>query len=90
MGYLRDHGVFDGNYNNQLLCFDPCSCNWKNPEGFGTVPEPRRGQATTIIGYKVWMYGGHFHGGKSNELFHLDMTGLTWTEIRTGQAKLFG
>ena len=84
--YLNDHGDFDGwdyGYNNQLLCFDPYSENWRIPQTFGTEPEPRAHHATTVIAHKVWLYGGNDTDGDDiyDELFQLDMTSLTWTEI---------
>ena len=90
--YLNDHGDFDGwdyGNNNQLLCFDPLSENWRNPQTFGAEPEPRAHHATTVILDKVWLYGGNntLDDHICDELFHLDMTSLTWTEIQIGGLK---
>ena len=74
--------------NNQLLCFDPLSENWKNPQTFGTVPKPRADHGTAAIADKVWLYGGcDYTYDTYDELFRLDMTSLTWTEIQIQQFK---
>ena len=87
-GYLEDHGDFVQSDNNQLLCYDPSSEEWRNPKPFGTVPQPRARHATTLVGDKVWMYGGFsFDLNIYDELYQLDMVSLTWTEIQTGQFK---
>ena len=94
--YLHNHvyfkGTLDPTYygdNNQLLCFDPLSEEWTNPETSGTIPKPRSNQATSIIRDKVWMYGGSFDyfGKHYDDLYQLDMVSLTWTEIKFHKLK---
>ena len=95
-GYLHDHGDFnedveieDFGENNQLLCYDPLSEDWRNLNPSGTIPEPRLGHGSTVIGDNVWMYGGHSTNpyGIHHELYQLNMANLTWTEIQDGQLK---
>ena len=88
--YLHNHGDFKGPFgseygdNNQLLCFDPLSEEWTNPETSGTTPKPRSNHATTIMREKVWMYGGSFDHFQQHydDYYQLDMVSLTWTEIK--------
>ena len=91
--YLNDHGDvirygYYGYYsmNNQILCFDPNSQKWTNPQCCGTVPAPRLSCASTIIKHKVWLFGGHdqFHTFH-DDLFELTMHSLTWTHIHCVQ-----
>ena len=87
-GYLNDHGDFSGTIhgkNNQLLCYDPWSQDWRNLKPSGTVPEPHSEHTSTIIGDKVSMYGGF--STKPNRIYQLSMVSLTWTEILSGQPK---
>ena len=96
-GYLNDHGDFQGKnigQNNQLLCYDPMSKDWRNPKPSGTIPKPRSKHRSAIIGDKVWTYGGLLNKPWPNlyhtyydELYQLNMVSLTWTEIQTGQVK---
>ena len=58
VAYLNGNGSFDEGFSNQLLCFDPTSNIWENPKCSGSVPKPRGMHATTVIGHKVWLYGG--------------------------------
>ena len=79
-GYLNDHGdlieLQDGNvYNNQLLCYDPYTCEWANPECFGDVPLPDLCHGGTIIKDKVWCT-------VDSNLFELTMHSLTWTRLK--------
>ena len=91
-GYLSDYGDFWGNVfgeNNQLLCYDPLSKDWRNLNPSGTIPEPRASHASTIIGDKVWLYGGYCLHPELfyDELYELNMISLTWTEIQFKQLK---
>ena len=86
--YLNDHGDFNGIVTNQLLCFNPLSEEWRNPQSSGAIPSPRTCTSTTMIGNKVWMHGGSSQPGHYfNDLHQLDMASLTWTKIRCEQLK---
>ena len=60
-GYLNEYGDIEGPLefatNNQLLCYDPNTHKWTNPQCFGSIPTPRLGHASTIINDKVWLLG---------------------------------
>ena len=73
--------------NNQLLCFDPSCKEWTSPKCYGIIPPPRFMHATTKIGNKVWLYGGHCRSVDFNDLYELDMPSFTWTCIQTNQPK---
>ena len=85
--YLNDHGEFSDGFTNQLLCYDPSTQLWTNPQSFGTIPSPRRNHSTALIGDKVWLLrgcGGR-HGSRIEEnfFFQLDMKSMTWTHTLT-------
>ena len=67
--------------NNQLLCYNPNTQKWTNPQCFGNVPSPRSSHATTVIKKQVWLYGGRDAGQHINDIFELTMHSLTWTQI---------
>ena len=68
--------------NNQLLCYDPNTQKWTNPQCFGDVPSPRSGHASAIIRNKVWLFGGCDDREYDDDiLFILTMHSLTWTQI---------
>ena len=86
--YLNDHGDFSGQYSNQLLCYDPSTQMWTNPECFGSVPSPRSDHSTDMIRDKVWLFGGTDNSWVTLEdLFELDMQSHVWTQITTDQTK---
>ena len=85
-GYLNDNGEWIGGTNNQVLCFDPSSQEWMNPKCYGTIPSPRHGHATTVVGDHAWVFGGHSNSCL-NDLYQFDLLSLTWTEIQTPLTK---
>ena len=90
-GYLAKHGEYNTGYNNQLLCFDPSRQDWTNVISYGTIPHPRPKHATTIIGKKLWLYGGYGAYGSSDDLYQLTLSSLVWTQIHTsGELKPLG
>ena len=87
-GYLNDHGYNEGfrngAMNNQLLCYDPNTHNWTNPQCFGSIPTPRSNHASTIFNDKVWVLGGKdSSNNKLGDFFELRMNSLTWSQIQT-------
>ena len=83
-GFLNEHGDLINPYNNQLLCYDPCSNTWSNPKCLGTVPSPRQLHATSIIGDKVFLFGG-FQSNALGDFFMMNMDALFWTMLITNQ-----
>ena len=85
-GYLNCNGdtaaISPRFWNNQLLCYDPNTQKWSNPQCFGDVPSPRSGHCSAIIKNKAWLFGGV---GRPccNDIFELTMHSLTWTQIQT-------
>ena len=86
--YLNENGDFkmstkglydsvDWFYNNQLLCFDPSSCEWSNPKCFGDVPTPREYCGPAKIRDRVWVKRSLTADG----LYELDMRSFSWTKI---------
>ena len=93
-GYLNDNGSFlqHHNYisrgcNNQLLSFNPSSEEWVNLECSGSIPSPRGFHASTIIGDKVWLYGGYNDTLVFDELYELSMPSLIWAHVQTDKTK---
>ena len=85
IGFLNDHGDYDFQTrgNNQLLCFDPTSQEWRNPKCSGSVPQPVAGHAATIIADNVWQFGG-YTGVCVDSLYKLHMPSFFWTKIEAG------
>ena len=55
-GFLNDHGDISDPCINQLLCFNPNTTKWTNPQCFGAAPSPRLYHTSTIIRNKVWLF----------------------------------
>ena len=88
--YLNDHGDIAGDNNhaanNQLLCYNPDSEMWTNPQCSGDVPSPRSHHASTIIKHKVWLFGGlNIKHILHDDIFELTMQSLTWTRVQNEQ-----
>ena len=80
-GYLNNHGDFSRSLeNNQLMCFDPVSEEWTNPECFGHIPGPRKNHVTAVAGDRAWLYGGR-NCSSHDEFFQLDLDTLTWAHV---------
>ena len=93
-GYLNYNGdILEYGYNNQLLCYDPNTQKWTNPQSFGDVPSPRADHASTIIKNKLWLYGG-IYNVLYGDMFELAMDSLTWTQVQIVQpgpeGRMFG
>ena len=82
-GFLYEHGYANGNFNNQLLCYDPCDNSWTNPKCFGEVPCPRREHATALISEKVFLYGGYLRDPPFDCFLMMNMDSLSWALIKT-------
>ena len=89
--YLNDNGTaefialqYPYECNNQLLCYDPSTHKWTNPQCFGFFPSPRFDHVSAIIKDNVWVLGGNTPSFDSrNDTFELSMDCLTWTHIQT-------
>ena len=85
--FLNDHIDFVGtvvHVNNQLVCYNPMSHSWTNPQCFGATPSPRFEHCTTTMMHRVWFYGGRESNLKYlDDLFELNTLSRTWTHIQT-------
>ena len=53
----------------------------------GSIPLPRESHASTIIGDKVWLYGGHNIAIVFDELYEVNASSLVWTHVQSGKTK---
>ena len=88
--YLNDHGdiAISDHWivNNQLLCYNPNTHKWTNPQCVGAVPTPRFQHVSTVIEHKVWIFRGcDCNMTVLDDIFELTMHSLTWTHIQTIQ-----
>ena len=94
-GYLYEHGYFvlqrNMWYNNQLLCFDTSTQEWRDVKSSGTIPQPRSRHATCITNSIVWLYGGMMEHNHRvffyDDLYQLNLQHLIWTKIITCSVK---
>ena len=92
VGYLNDFVDFDFvmridgidyGLNNQLICFDPLRKVWSNLKCGGVVPSPRHSHVSTVVGDEVYVYGGMEAISCLFDLYKLNMTNFSWTQIQT-------
>ena len=68
-------------YINQLFCYNIADNSWEWPFTRGKIPCPRAAHTTFICSDTVFIFGGWENGNKMNDLYTLDMVGMTWTQV---------
>ena len=86
-GFLNNYGKFSSNSghvtNNQLLCYNPVTEVWENLHCAGSLPSPRAHASSAIMGDIVWLYGGFTNARHPhNDLHELNMSSLTWSQVK--------
>jgi len=87
-------GLFDSEgtgvtYKNDLHCYDPTSNEWYRYEPRGIGPSGRALHAATVVGRKIYIFGGANSTGHRNDtsgfcdLYELDIDTMCWTECET-------
>lgn len=76
-------------YRNDLHCYDPATNEWLRYEPRGIAPAGRALHSATVIGRKIYIFGGANSTGYRNDtsgfcdLYELDVDTMTWTECET-------
>lgn len=60
-------------YFNDVLFFDTENSRWHTPQTSGTIPTGRTKHTATLIGSKLYVFGGGDSGSLNNELYCLDL-----------------
>uniref|UniRef100_A0A6B2L0T0 Uncharacterized protein n=1 Tax=Arcella intermedia TaxID=1963864 RepID=A0A6B2L0T0_9EUKA len=87
-------GLFDSEgsgvmYKNDLHCYDPVTNEWFRYEPRGIGPSGRALHAATVVGRKIYIFGGANSTGFRNDtsgfcdLYELDIDNMCWTECET-------
>lgn len=85
-GLFYVFGGYDGIQKRfELSIFDPKKLTWETPETYGDRPISRSNHAASVIGNKMYIFGGLLQSGTelidSNDIHVLDTTTLYWTRI---------
>ena len=83
--YQNKLTLFGGStYTNDYWEFDLTNTNngWSQVSTI-SVPPGRVGLTGIVVNDKFYIYGGLFNGSKTTELYVLDLTTYTWSEITT-------
>jgi N-acetylneuraminic acid mutarotase len=76
-------------YKNDLHCYDPVTNEWYRYEPRGIGPSGRSLHTATVVGRKIYIFGGANSSGNRNDtsgfcdLYELDIDTLCWTECET-------
>jgi len=76
-------------YRNDLHCYDPVTNEWYRYEPRGIGPSGRSLHTSTVVGRKIYIFGGANSSGSRNDssgfcdLYELDIDSMTWTECET-------
>ncbi|PNW86136.1 hypothetical protein CHLRE_02g074650v5 [Chlamydomonas reinhardtii] len=77
---LGGHTKAKGAATMSLRVVDPAARTVTEPEASGTVPPARGGHTATLIGDKVWVFGGEDGSRRAlADVFVLDLASLTWS-----------
>ena len=81
--YLKTSDGTQGQYSNQLFCFNITTQCWEWPNIRGDVPQPRAWHSTVINESTIFLFGGSAHSEEGeeinlNDLHTLDMSNLRW------------
>jgi len=91
---VKKGGLFDTEgagvqYRNDLHCYDPVTNEWYRYEPRGVGPSGRALHAASVVGRKIYIFGGANSSGSRNDssgfcdLYELDIDTMTWTECET-------
>lgn len=70
-----------------MVCYDPSTNEWSFPSYKGQAPCPRAAHAMTQIGSHVYISGGRSGTERLDDLWHLDMTTMCWTQLKARQSQ---
>ena len=88
--YLKEDGVWTPDHsangsqmtrgwNNQVIVFDLDTLRWSSVATRGPRPLPRAAMAATIIGHRVFIFGGRHDSTRRADMNCLDVKTLEWT-----------
>eukprot|EP01123_Difflugia_compressa_P010709 TRINITY_DN3994_c0_g1_i1.p1 TRINITY_DN3994_c0_g1~~TRINITY_DN3994_c0_g1_i1.p1 ORF type:complete len:633 (+),score=148.45 TRINITY_DN3994_c0_g1_i1:128-2026(+) len=91
---VKKGGLFDSEgagvmYKNDLHCYDPTTNEWYRYEPRGIGPSGRALHTATVVGRKIYIFGGANSTGHRNDtsgfcdLYELDIDTMCWTECET-------
>lgn len=70
-------------WTNQLVALNVNDCTWSWPETTGPKPLPRAAHTAFTNESNVFIFGGRFSDRRLNDLYHLDMNTMAWSEIQS-------
>jgi N-acetylneuraminic acid mutarotase len=75
-------GGTNGSYTNQLFSLDLVTLAWTNLSSplVGTAPSSRHTQTASVIGGKMYIFGGH-NGAPLSDIHAYDPTTRTWVNV---------
>jgi len=76
--YLFGGCELDIKCNNDLLKYNAGTSIWETLETQGAKPEGREGHSATLVGNKLYVFGGSSLGKLLEDVFVLDLDTLTW------------
>lgn len=85
---VKDHSIiiFGGKsnkYSNSTFVFDTKTLEFIKIETIGIAPAPRYGHSAVLHENQMIVFGGYDNeGGKSNELFVLDLNTSAWRQVK--------
>lgn len=84
---VKDHLIYvfggkSNKYSNSTFVFNTKTLEFAKLDTKGVTPAPRYGHSAVLYENQMIVFGGYDNeGGKSNELFILDLTTNTWNQV---------
>lgn len=72
-------GTHDRDAYNDVWELDVAGSTWKKIEATGDIPPARWGHSASLIGKKIFVFGGEIVGGKSNSMHVFDIESKKWS-----------
>eukprot|EP00048_Salpingoeca_helianthica_P009501 m.136096 g.136096 ORF g.136096 m.136096 type:complete len:954 (+) comp14883_c8_seq2:2459-5320(+) len=69
---------------SDVYFFDVVTCAWKRIKGTGSVPTPRHGHTMTVVGRRLFVFGGMAGSTFFGDLYIFDLDTHVWTCPDTG------
>uniref|UniRef100_A0A0A9Z3F3 Kelch domain-containing protein 2 n=1 Tax=Lygus hesperus TaxID=30085 RepID=A0A0A9Z3F3_LYGHE len=66
-------------WNNNFFAYDPFSNSWFKPNTRGVTPDPRAAHSACIVDSRAFIFGGRMGEARTNDLYFIDMSTLTWS-----------
>jgi N-acetylneuraminic acid mutarotase len=74
-------GGYDGHYKNDLYKYSFATNQWSEIRREGMWPKSRYRTSATVLGQRMYLFGGHDGARQLNDFYYFSFVGENWTLI---------